>query len=365
MINKVDFEYEKAIGRLICGDEEKDKATAFLIAPNRAVTARHAIDEYYEEGKEIHLEFLNIDSNPIARKGTPIDSSDTPISILELDSPVQCSVYLTFCDYQVQKGYIYETFGYPVVKWGIGHGMKSDIIRRVTSEMTRPYDWDIDLNNESNIDDYSGISGAPLIVDQKLVGVILTESTANDKVISLGSISVERIKETLAKLEVSIEEYIIENPIEEFSMEEIYEIDENIDYSDSTFIVKLESAEIYDHEDCQQEFFNAEIAKSSIESRGISTEIKGFLMLRENMKSVWKTQHRVYEDEQDGNKLLAKVYERVENLNDTTLKSKPDLPLIAKKGVLHQLSDECKVGWTKNYKLRLKEYLLKKGVKDD
>ena len=47
MINKVDSEYETAIGRLICGEEDMDKATVFLISPNRAVTATHALDEYF------------------------------------------------------------------------------------------------------------------------------------------------------------------------------------------------------------------------------------------------------------------------------------------------------------------------------
>ncbi|MEJ9255696.1 hypothetical protein [Bacillus wiedmannii] len=363
MINKVDSEYEIAIGRLICGEEETDKATVFLISPNRAVTATHALDEHYFGEEEIYLEFLNIDKEPITRKATPIKLSKTPnapISILELEEPIRSNVYLKFYNSQVQKDSIYETFGYPVVKWGIGHPVKNNVLRRVTSNMTRPYDWDIDLGYDSNIEDFSGLSGAPLLVNGKLVGVVLTESVANDKVISLGAISVERIKDILIEAEIPIDE-----PIIDFSMDEIYELDENMDFSESMFIVKLESAEIYDHEDCQQEFFNAEIAKSSIEGRGISTEINGFLMLRNNLKSVWKTQHRAYKDEEDGNELLTKVYERVEDLNASTLKSNPDLPLMAKKGVLHQLSDECKVGWTKNYKIRLKEYLSKKGEKDD
>lgn len=363
MNKKVDSVFEKAIGRLICGDEKKDKATVFLISPNRAVTARHAVDEYYFGGKEICLEFLNIHKEPIRRKAKPIELSkvpNTPIAILELDTPVHCDVYLKFCNYLVQKDNIYETFGYPVVKWEMGHWTKSNVLRRVTSDMARPYDWDIDLNYEANIEDFSGLSGAPLFVNQKLVGVILTETTANDKVVSIGSISVQRIKDVLLELEILFDE-----PIDSFSMDEVYEIDENMDFSESMFIVKLESAEIYDHEDCQQEFFNAEIAKSSIEGRGISSEIKDFVMLKENVKSIWKTQHRPYKDKRDGNELLTKVYERIEDLNDTTLKISLDIPFVAKKGVIHQLSDECKVGWVKDYKTRLKDHLIERSGEND
>ncbi|OMC72488.1 hypothetical protein BK126_04595 [Paenibacillus sp. FSL H7-0326] len=169
---------------------------------------------------------------------------------------------------------------------------------------------------------------------------------------SIGSVSVQRLSEALLKFNIPIEE-----PIPEFSMDEIYEIDEGMDFSESMFIMKLESAGIFDHEDCQQEFFNAEIASSSIASRGFLFEIKEFSMLKENVKSIWKTQHRPYKEENDGNELLAKVYERVEDLNNSTLKTSIEIPLLVKKGILHQLSDECKVGWVKNYKARLMSYI--------
>ncbi|MEK3717414.1 hypothetical protein [Paenibacillus sp. FSL R7-0333] len=348
--------YEKAVGRLICGDDEvKDRATVFLISPTRAVTARHAINEYYLEGKEIILEFFNITNQVIERKGEPLEASEDtnmPISILELNEPIHCNLYLNFSNFQIQKDNIYETYGYPVARWDMGHFTKNNVSRIVSNDMTRPYDWDIDLNYDANMADFSGLSGAPLFVEGKLVGVVLTESQTNGRVISLGSVSVQRLSEALLKLDIPVEE-----PIPEFSMGEIYEIDEGIDFSESMFIMKLESAGIFDHEDCQQEFFNAEIVSSSIVSRGFSFEVKEFAMLKENVKSIWKTQHRPYKEENDGNELLAKVYERVEDLNNSTLKTNIDIPLLVKKGILHQLSDECKVGWVKNYKTRLISYI--------
>lgn len=352
-------EIEKIIGRLKCGEgKDCSRATAFLISPDIAITARHAIEGFYSDNEQITLEFLNLDQNPIVRKATPVKSTSlnkSAVSILKLNKDIEFDSYLNFTDYKVEKDDDYEVFGYPVVKWNIGDWIKSSVVRKITSEMTNPYDWDIDLHHNSKIQEFEGLSGSPLFINTKLVGVVLTETTAAKKAISLGAISVQRIKSVLEKTDI-----LVEDSPTFYDMDEIYELEKDNDYSESLFIAKLESANIHDHEDCQQEFFNAEIAKSSIESRGILTEEKKFNKLKYDIRSVWKTNHRPYENEEDGNNLLASVYQRVEDLSDSLLKYDGNLPLIVKKGVLHQLSDECKVGWVKNYPQRIKEYLLEK-----
>ncbi|HHT7165331.1 TPA: hypothetical protein ACTZ3T_001627 [Bacillus cereus] len=349
---------EKAICRLTCG---KDKATAFLISENQAITARHAIEGYYESGNKIHLEFLNLSNTPIVCEAIPVDIERSGcISLLNLDTEISSEVYLQFCDYCIEKDDDYETFGYPVAKWNLGERTISYVSRRIDDSMTGFYDWDVDLNHNSNIADFKGLSGAPLFINEMLVGVVLAESMEKGKAVSLGAVSIEKIADILLSLNVTIKEKVLD-----YDLNEIYEIDEDSKYLDAIFIAKLESADIYDHEDCQLEFFNADIAKSSIEGRGINTEIQQFTMLRHNLKSVWKTDHRTYKDEKDGNDLLAKVYHRVEDLCETTLKSDLPLSLMVKKGMLHQLADECKVGWTKNYRKRLQEYLAEKEQTND
>ncbi|MFQ3546591.1 hypothetical protein Q7A53_21115 [Halobacillus rhizosphaerae] len=356
---------EKSVCRLTCGEgNDCDKATGFLISPDLAVTATHAIEEYFLEQKEIRLEFLNIDNKPIIRTALPLESTKEkglPVSILQLDESVNYDVHISFSDYKAEKDDSYETYGYPTVKWDVGQWTKSHVSRRINPDMTQTYDWDIDLNHQSNIGDFRGLSGAPLFIDQMLVGVVLTQSSSEGKAISLGSISVQKLKSLLDEANVSVKK-----TSEELVLDEIYELDETMDYSEAMFVTKLELAGIFDNEDCQQEFFNADILKSTIESRGIDTETKRFAMLTHNVKSVWKNKYRPYKDEKDGNELLSQVYTRIEDLDKTTLSVKElDIPLLVKKGILHQLSDECEVGWTKNYLSRLKEYLLEKGQKDD
>lgn len=360
MVFSYDNDLEKITCRLMCGDQEEvDRATAFLIAPNKAITARHAIKDYFDENKEITLEFLNVTQQSRIIRANPIGDIACAISILELEEVVECNGYPKFYNYEVRKDDFYETYGYPTVKWDVGQRIKSNVSRRISDTMTMPFDWDIDLNHDSPISDFKGLSGSPLIVNGMLVGVILTEATDGRRALSLGSISVQRIREVLNSCGI-----VVEEPPLDYILDEIYEVDE-VDYSDSIFISMLESAQIYDHEDCQQDFFNAEIAKSSIESRNIASEVKDFRMLVHDVKGIWKTQHRGYSDEEDGNLLLANVYQRVEDLSSTTLQNSCNLPLMVKKGILHQLSDERKLGWVKRFEKRLEAYLVTKGRIDN
>jgi hypothetical protein len=141
--------------------------------------------------------------------------------------------------------------------------------------------------------------------------------------------------------------------------EQIYELEDldDMNYDDCTFVKKLQSAQIYDNKMAKQEFFNAEIIKSSIESKDNDEGAKMYKNLRTKILSIWNSQYIKYKDEVDGTSLLSDVYERIEDLDTTTLKARDDISLIAKKGILHQLSDECKVGWVKNYSERLEQYI--------
>ncbi|WP_427137324.1 hypothetical protein [Psychrobacillus psychrodurans] len=348
--------YEKVICRLNCGPE---KATAFLISNNQAITATHAIKKHYPNN-EIVLEFMNLDSFPIKVRAVPVEGlPHSPITILQLVRNIDSEFYCVFYNHPVNKDDNYEIFGYPSTKWATGNWILSTVSRRITDQMAQPYDWDIDLNHNSNIEDFSGLSGSPLFINKRLVGVILTENNAKGKAISLGAISIAKIEDIITAANIKIEESIM------YDKYEIYKMEDSIDYSECRFIAMLESANIFDHEDCQQEFFNAEIAKSSIGSKEIGNEIKKFKSLQTNVRSVWKTLHRSYLNEIDGNILLSDVYQRIEDLSETTLKGDDNFSLVVKKGLLHQLSDEGKLGWVRDYERRVRDYLKERGSVDE
>lgn len=138
-------------------------------------------------------------------------------------------------------------------------------------------------------------------------------------------------------------------------------------YNDLVFVKKLEMANITDIDQCKNEYFNAEFAEQSIKSKGDEEQIIVYGKLKQKILSLWSTQYRLLKEETDGNILLARTYEKIEDNNLGTLDCSailPEVGLIVKKGILHQLAEECSVGWLQDYKQKLGSLLGKENIDD-
>lgn len=152
-------------------------------------------------------------------------------------------------------------------------------------------------------------------------------------------------------------------------IDEIILISDDLDelYNDLIFVKKLEMANITDIEQCKNEYFNAEYAEQVIRSKGNEEQIVVLGKLKQKILSLWSTQYRLHKDDADGNILLGKTYEKIEDNNVGTLDCSavlPEVGLIVKKGMLHQLAEECSVGWLQDYKQKL-EIMIGKEKFDD
>lgn len=138
---------------------------------------------------------------------------------------------------------------------------------------------------------------------------------------------------------------------------------EEQDYDNMLFVKKLENAKIELIDGCKRDFFNAEFAEYIIKSKGDSERVRLFDNLKRKVYTFWETQYRRYQDESDGNDLLTRTYERIEDADTTALSCSllPEVSLVAKKGMLHQWAEDCSIGWLKDYKRRLEEYLRNGG----
>lgn len=155
-----------------------------------------------------------------------------------------------------------------------------------------------------------------------------------------------------------IEKYLLEENSRIFN-EIIFDINNfsNVSYDDCVFVKMLESANILDTEEFKNDFFNAEISRQKIVSKGDKDELRIYDQLKMKLYSLWKTQYRLYKQLEDGNILLSNTYMRVEDLDESTLKSIDDINLLAKKGMLHQLAEDKKLGWIENYLEKLENYM--------
>lgn len=138
----------------------------------------------------------------------------------------------------------------------------------------------------------------------------------------------------------------------------------DIDYSESVFIAKLKSAKIEDHFMLfEKQFYNAEILEKETYSKGIKNDEKEFESLKSLVHDLWLTQYLQHKHPENGNDLLGKVCQRVEDENESKLKTVLNANIIDKKGMLHQLANDCKLGWVDEYKKRISEYFNKEKLK--
>lgn len=134
-------------------------------------------------------------------------------------------------------------------------------------------------------------------------------------------------------------------------------------YRDMIFVKKLENANITLLDACKRDFFNAELVEHTVHSKGDPESIRLLNHLKLKVLSLWETQYRRYSNDCDGNELLSRTYERIED-TDTSMLNCPAIPeasLFSKKGMLHQWAEECSIGWLKDYKQKLEVYLSKEA----
>lgn len=156
--------------------------------------------------------------------------------------------------------------------------------------------------------------------------------------------------EDIRKALKDIREYLSQENMRVYN-EIIYDINDfsDISYDNCNFVKMLESANIFETDEYKNDFFNAEIVKQKIISKGQDNELRMYYQLLSKLLSIWRTQYSLYKDPTDGHVLINNTYLRVEDLDTTTLAASGDVNLLAKKGMLHQLADEKRLGWIENY----------------
>ena len=198
---------KSATAKLVCGNK---KGTAFLVGEDIAITMSHCLIQDLEQTKntKIMLTFKNIPGEvnaSVQESGT--DSN--PISILKLDHKVQTEyLKLAYCETPLPRGTELLTYGYPAVKGEDGYPVDLTVNDQLGSVS---YDYDVALlpSSKSNLNDYSGMSGSPLMWENCVVGILTAETVqAQDggkNVVDILAISNRKLLKVFKEFDIDVE----------------------------------------------------------------------------------------------------------------------------------------------------------------
>jgi hypothetical protein len=140
---------------------------------------------------------------------------------------------------------------------------------------------------------------------------------------------------------------------------EIKELPDPALFSDALFIQKLKAARISEVHSAKTQFFNAELLTQEIIDKGDYLEINSLKGLKEKLRSLWEIRF-IESFSLDDNQmylLYSRVMKAVEAHDKQSLNHREIMASsLHKQGMIHQLSNECQVGWTKNFREEFKNH---------
>lgn len=205
-----------AVARLDGIDGEK--ATAFLIAPEYVITAKHTfinrdVSNYKICFPNVHqtetYSIVKIDFE----EDIDTDNLANDIAILKLSVPIDHIEPLVL-DFSFIKGIeTWESFGFPGSKRAVGEVYEGTIHDRLSENASEKYDLSLYCNKPQIIDSRYGIegaSGAPIIHNEKVVAVFSNESAGS----IVGAATLKRSRNLLEKYISILEEESEETPLQ-------------------------------------------------------------------------------------------------------------------------------------------------------
>jgi len=215
----------------VLGDDEH--GTGFLISNELILTAFHVVDGC----DDIKVTFDNTEELNVTLHELIDDKyKELDIAILKLEDSVDFYENIKIVDSNLIPKTNWISRGYPQIQDITGTNLLKDgnIINQQLNNLFENK-IDIQLDMEQFFDSYSGLSGAPLILEDKIVGLINSELLEKHISKQLNALSTKYFKDLLEELGISIE-------TKQYSSTIPLTIENNIlDYLDKHFESNLEN----------------------------------------------------------------------------------------------------------------------------
>ncbi len=197
-----------AVPKINCGSKH---GTAFMVTPNIAITATHVITEYFDHKLPIELLFEALpNSEQLAIQASPIvdDRFDQSIVALRLESDVDGIHPLDCISYHFNTSLECNTFGYPPARPYEGTFINVRVIDD-RNALTETRNWNLDLRKNDELKDYQGVSGAPLIYENHVVGVILKQTSESGEATRMAAVSLHFYKQYFESCGICLKERVL------------------------------------------------------------------------------------------------------------------------------------------------------------
>ena len=199
----------QSVAILNCGEQ----ATAFFIDKDLVMTAYHAIKDNLLNKTEIVIEIYSGRGKEVEQKKASIvgHSEELDVAILKLDSPItQLSNYLMFSSQDIGPEDVWETVGFPIAWTESEQGSKYCYIKGDVYQVT-PFDstaiYDVHLSSKYIKEEWpyslGGLSGAPMISNGYVVGLIINEENSAIHT-PLQAVSVTKLTQFLSENNIQI-----------------------------------------------------------------------------------------------------------------------------------------------------------------
>ncbi|GIT97914.1 serine protease [Sulfurovum sp. TSL1] len=233
MIKSIHDKLEKNVCKVICDD---DHGTGFLISNQLILTAFHVVSDC----ENIKVEFNDTKELDVTlHELTTEEYKKLDIAVLKLKEPINFYENIEIINMDLSTGEKWVSRGYPVSKAKTGENFLERYDNCINSQLPKiDGQNDVQLDLYLKLETYSGLSGAPLVVNNAIVGIIKNELLEKGTSKELQGLSIKHFIKLLDELNIKVNVQSCDSVYNEClsDMDEQYQF--IIDYLNNNSILK-------------------------------------------------------------------------------------------------------------------------------